>query len=315
MALLGWAQLQAQTVHTVDNNAGSVAQFNNLGTAIAAAAPGDIILIAGSPTNYGNHNIYKELHFVGVGTFLGQNGVPGLSNNISAAGFNFYNDNSLGNASGSSVVGVAAGPLQSLPGCNDILVDKCYNNGNNWRFQGSATITRCYTRNDIRIDAADSSISNTIAYTINMTATNQSLINCVVRRQISTVNNQFVRNCIFLEEVSGTSLDLAAEYTYCLKVGGSGLPDNGTNINGGLLSDVFTLVGRGDEDRYYELKEGSAATGKGLGGVDIGAFGGAKPYVLGMVPGRPRIARFDVPPTATGLAELTIEVQAQAFAE
>ncbi len=314
LGAFSWAQLQAQTVHTVDNNAGAVAQFSGVQAAIDAASPGDIILIAGSPTYYGTFDIYKELHFVGVGYFLGTNGVPGLSTHGASVGLNFRNNPSLGNSAGSSATGLS-GLKNSDPGANNIVIDKCYDAQNNWRFQGNVTITRCYSRNDIRIDAADSSISNTITWTVNLIAANQSLTNSVIRREIQTTSNQTVRNCIFLEPVTGNSLDLAADYTYCLKVGGGGLPDDGTNINGALLTDVFAAVGASDVDAYYELKEGSLAADAGFGGVDMGAYGGDKPYVLSGIPGRPRMTRFDIAPTATGLTELTFEVESQAFAE
>ncbi len=309
-----WAQLQAQTVHTVDGNAGAVAQFSGVQAAIDAASPGDTILIAGSPDYYGTFNIYKELHFVGVGFFLSTNGVPGLSTHGASVGLNFKNDNLLGNSAGSSATGLN-GLLNSDPGANNIIIDKCYNAANNWRLQGSVTITRCYSRNEIRIDAADSSISNTIIWGVHMTATNQSLTNSVVRGYTNTIPNQNITNCIFLEAVNGASLDLDANYTYCLKTGGGGLPNNGTNVNSVLLGDVFTAVGAADVDAYYQLKDGSLAVGAGLGGVDMGAYGGAKPYVLSGVPGRPRMTRFDIAPTATGLTELTFEVESQAFAE
>ena len=61
-------QLSADVL-TVDNSPGSVAMYSSLFTAIAEASPGDTLLLAGSPNHYGDHHIYKKLHFVGVGYF------------------------------------------------------------------------------------------------------------------------------------------------------------------------------------------------------------------------------------------------------
>jgi hypothetical protein len=79
-------------VITVDNNAGSVAQYSNLGTAIAEADAGDTILIAGSPNAYGTFNVYKQLHFVGAGYFLAENSIPGLSSNVSTVSMTIKKD-------------------------------------------------------------------------------------------------------------------------------------------------------------------------------------------------------------------------------
>ncbi len=51
--LFALSQASAATL-TVDNNAGSVVMFTGVQAAIDAADPGDTILIAGSPTFYGD---------------------------------------------------------------------------------------------------------------------------------------------------------------------------------------------------------------------------------------------------------------------
>lgn len=318
IGILPWSSvLQAQTVHTVDNNAGSVAEYSNLQTAIIEAATGDTILIAGSPNYYGLLNVYKELHFVGVGYYLATNSVPGLSTNASAVVLRFKNDISLGNSTGSSVSGLS-GFLVSEAGVT-LTVDKCYDAGNTWNFNGPVTITRSSSRNAITIreSSTSASISNSVIYSLNMLGTNQSATNCIIRHEIYTVPSQNVTNCILLAAVTGTRLDLEADFTYCMKIGGGGLPTgDGTNVNNVLLTDVFTGAG-GDQaiDRCYVLKDGSPAIGAGLLNEDMGIFGGDNPYVLSGVPGRPRLTRFDIPPTATGLTDLTFEVESQAFAE
>jgi hypothetical protein len=131
-------------VITVDNNAGSVAQYSSLASAITEADPGDTLLIVGSPSSYGSHSIYKELHFIGVGYFLAENNIPGLSTNHTLAHITFKQDNSLGDSDNSSAAGIS-GALNSDPGVSGLIIDKCYSPSWNWRFQGQVTVTTCYT--------------------------------------------------------------------------------------------------------------------------------------------------------------------------
>ena len=69
IAALGCALLAINIAHsailTVDNKVGSVAMYNSVQSACNAAAPGDTILIAGSPTGYGGLTITKRLNLVG----------------------------------------------------------------------------------------------------------------------------------------------------------------------------------------------------------------------------------------------------------
>ena len=305
--------LSAATL-TVDNSPGSVAMYTSVPSAVAAADPGDTILIGGSPNSYGGaHPIYKELHFVGVGWYLGVNGIPGLSNNEVLLHLDFKKDNSLGDSSGSSVTG-CHGQYQSDSGVSGIVIDKCRSFSWNWNFIGQATVTRSNNRNVIWLRAANSHISNSIVGSLRLLTANNSATNCVVRTGLQEcVTNTTITNTIFLEDVTWNG---NPDFTYCLDIGLSRLPVGNGNINGVFLTDVFTLTG-GDANhgRYYQLKEGSPAIGEGFGDVDMGAFGGSNPYHLSGVPGRPRMTRFNGPVTATGLTAVTIEVEAEAFPE
>ncbi len=102
--------------------------------------------------------------------------------------------------------------------------------------------------------------------------------------------------------------------SHCLAIGGSFLPAGGGNINGvGQLADVFVAMGSVDTDAFWQLKPGSPALGKGLAGVDMGAFGGSTPYILGGVPARPRLTRLSAPAVADSASGLRFEVDAQSF--
>ncbi|MGK0237760.1 MAG: hypothetical protein ACI92G_001222 [Candidatus Pelagisphaera sp.] len=298
---------------TVDNNGGSIAMYTSLATAIAAASPGDTLLIAGSPNHYGDHHLYKPLHFVGVGYFLTSNNIPGLSKNATNVHLRFKKDNSLGDSSGSSSTGTS-GLIESVAGVTGIVIDKCQSPSWNWDFYGSTTVTRSYNQHAVQFRTSNSSISNSVIGNLQLHVSNLSATNCVVRGTLGAATGTNVTNTIFTI-TSGASLSSNPTYTFCLNIGASLLPAGNGNINGKLLPEVLTAIGSVNEDRYFQLNEGSAAAGTGLSGDDMGVFGGSNPYVLGGVPGIPRMTRFNGPETATGLSVVTIEVEAEAFAE
>lgn len=308
-------QLSAQKVITVDNNAGAVAQYSNLADAITDAEANDTILIAGSPDGYGTHNIYKRLHFVGVGYFLDENEIPGLNTHSSKCTLNFKQDNSLGDSSGSSATGLQGG-LNSDAGASDIVIDKCFDGTTTWHFNGKVTITRVFHQNTIRMDAADSTLSNTIVSSVRATDSGDvTITNCVIRNDINVTTGVGFANCILVSD-NPTHFDGDGNYAFCMNIGASHLPGGSNNINNVLLTNVFTLTGgNAAVDRYWTLKIGSAAEGVGLDGVDMGAFGEPDPYVLSGVPGRPRLTRFGVSPIATGESPLAVEIESEAFAE
>jgi hypothetical protein len=287
--------------------------YSNLGTAIAEASPGDTLLIAGSPFHYGDHWIYKELHFVGVGWFLATNGIPGISKDWTGVHLRFKKDNSLGDSSGSSATGTS-GIIESVAGVTGIVVDKCQSPGWNWNFFGPVTITRSYNQHTMYLHATNSSISNSIIGRLHLNIANTSATNCVVRDYIAAVTSTSVTNTVF-RVATGASWSNNPTYTFCLNIGASFLPEGNGNINGQLLPDVLRAVGDINRDQYYQLSESSVAKGVGLGGDDMGAFGGSDPYVLSGVPGLPRMTRFNAPLTATGLTAVTVEVEAEAFPE
>ena len=77
IALATVALSASATVHTVNNNLNGPGQFSSIQVAIDAAASGDTIYIASSPSNYGNPSlgrfvVSKKLTFIGVGMRPGE---------------------------------------------------------------------------------------------------------------------------------------------------------------------------------------------------------------------------------------------------
>ena len=225
----------------------------------------------------------------------------------------FKKDNALGDSTGSSASGTH-GYLESQSGVT-VTVDKCYNDGHNWSFDGPTTITRTYSRSWIILRNAASLISNSITENLRLTTAGINASNCVIRQSIDgSVTGTNFTNCIFLA-TNGGHWEAAPTFDYCINIGGSFLPASATNTNGALLVNVLAATGATNMDQYYLLSEGSIALGTGLSGDDIGAYGGNNPYMLSGIPGRPRMTRFSLPPTATGLTAVTVEVEAEAHPE
>ena len=159
---------------------------------------------------------------------------------------------------------------------------------------------------------ATSSVSNTISRNLRLETAGITATNCVIRESIDfTVTGTTFTNCIFLT-TNSAHWESVPTFDYCINIGGSFLPNTGTNTNGALLTDVLTASGAINTDQYYRLSEGSIAEGTGFNGDDIGAYGGDDPYQISGMPGRPRMTRFTLPPTATGLTAVTVEVEAEA---
>lgn len=80
---------------------------------------------------------------------------------------------------------------------------------------------------------------------------------------------------------------------------------------GAKVEDIF--VNEGNQEEKYKLKEGSAALGYGINGVDCGVFDGQYPYVLS---GRPRFVPYiydaQIPNTPTdGKLNITLKIKSQ----
>jgi len=163
----------------------------------------------------------------------------------------------------------------------------------------------------LTLDVSNSSISNSILSTVLLQQPNISVTNCVINISIDAVPNTTITNTIF-RITDAAKWDNDPSFDYCMTVGSSFLPEGNGNLNDQSQAAVFAQT---SSDSFYQLKEGSPAIGAGLGGADMGAFGGPKPYVLAGLPGVPRLTRLTVPTTATGLTALTFEVEAEAFPE
>lgn len=308
---------------TVDNNPGAVAQYTNFADAYAAAMNGDTILLAGSPAAYGNHAILKRLIIIGPGYTLGG---QTLNRNTAKITISTLKNNFGETSENSRFIGLE---VTLRDGANNnfaphVEYDRCAvitTNTFTDRLTKPVLFRRCLFLGwgpSFSNGTEGSVISNSIFLTTTFsTGRNISLDGCVVNTSAigSESGSSSIINTIFIKGVP-TSLTQNVSLVNCMSVETNSLPNHSGNINGPINPlNVFVGGTSTDIDVYYRLKVGSPAIGSGLGGIDMGAFGGSTPYIPSGLPGIPRLTKLAVPTTATSTSGLRFEVSAQAFGE
>jgi hypothetical protein len=325
-ALLAAAGLASAKTLTVDNKPGSVAMFTSLQAAVDAADPGDILLIAGSPTSYGEVRLVKRLNFVGPGWDLEANRIPGVNVHNAQFGFSGGRD-ADGACSGSTFTGLEMRFMNELnlpaPGPMDALVfDRCKIYANDRFRDWKKVIRRSWIQGLGNLAFPGSSISNSIFDGFVNLGLGTTVNNCVFLFDGNLTNwgsheQSSISSSIFVGRITPEVFRsrFKGSATYCMATaeldGPTFLPAGGENINGIAAEVAFVFTGT--SDGRWRLRPNSPARGKGFNGVDMGAFGGATPYVLSGVPPIPRVTRFVVPSTVTSTSGLRFEVDAQAF--
>ncbi|MBI4658765.1 MAG: hypothetical protein HY735_07930 [Verrucomicrobia bacterium] len=337
ICLISSSALAQNRVLTVDNNPGAVAMFKNITDAYEAAKGGDTILLAGSPNQYGQLVIKKRLNLVGPGYYLAENKIPGLSTQYAYVGI------SLGigpesSSAGSTFTGLylSIQPDSGITGAayeriGNIIIDRCFGTGGYFDYQ--VTIRRSLITGHIHLQASGSSIRNSIiggpefgAVSLNLKG-GTTAANCVFAALPNTEELSSISSSIFaLINPDVTAAQYAqsvkGSVSYSMAVapaplfgstfkGANFLPVGGGNING--IATELVFAGTGAVDAKWKLRANSPAMGKGFDGVDMGAFGGPSPYILGGVPSIPRVTRFVVPAAVTSTSGLRFEVDAQSF--
>jgi len=321
LAVLAVTGMASAKVITVDNKPGSVAMFTSAQAAVDAAVPGDTILLAGSPTSYGTIRLSKSLNLAGPGWGLEENKVPGINKNAASCAISVGRDVN-GSSSGSTFTGLAVEYWlywDSSAAVDGHTLDRCRVDGGVNAFWGRVTITRCVFPTGVELNRSGSKISNSIILSSCKLGLGVTADHCVFSNPNVVFGNELssVSNSLFFGRPTQETFrsNFRGSVTYCMATaeldGPTFLPEGGGNING--VPVELACVWTGSTDGKWQLRTNSPAKGKGFNGVDIGAFGGALPYVLSGVPSTPRVTRFVVPSTVTSTSGLRFEVDAQAF--
>jgi hypothetical protein len=310
---------------TVNNQPGAVADFTSLSSALTAATSGDRLLIAGSPTNYGNVTVPTSgLTLIGVGYLRSENGLPAdASGNNHSAKFSLALGVAAASINGLTVVGCEVDSLVLSGSHSNLLFDRCFiggfptvENDTNTRF------IRCYIVNGLSfLSGTNSSVLGSILG--GLVLRNSSVAShCIIRSTgvfawpvpsggtvLGIDATSSASNLIVDSTTTSTSYppSITGSVTHSIGLGSITLPVGGGNQQGLVKSNVVEATG--PLDATWRLKAGSVAVGAASDSTDIGAFGGVSPYVLSGVPGAPRITRLLVPAMASPITGLSIEVE------
>jgi hypothetical protein len=297
---------------TVDEDESRPADFRNVQQAVDAAAPDDVILLAGRPgsvpADYGWLNLSKRLIIKG----------PGYGDRSSQVNIKLFPG-----ADGSRFEGLilhldSESDESSVDG---IVINRC--TGGDWTLYGDRhTISQSFTHGYLQILGNQCMVRNTFSK-LHIYGDRAVVEHCVIDvptaiategggAYFSFGSETSVSNSIIIRPGGNTTF-AAGTIRNCLALGDDNiLPLGNGNISGGLLEDVFEGPFSWPTDTSYRLKNGSLAKGAGLGGVDMGMFGGTKPYVIGGIPPIPRVTSLIVPAVVPDSSGLTFEVEAEA---
>ncbi len=315
----GAVSLFQAKVWTVDNNTGSAwANFTNLDTAQYRAVNGDTLLISGSPNSYGSFNITKQLKLFGPGYLFAENQIA------SPTGYSAILGNIQILVSNVTLMGLSFGGITISSGnavqLQNNIISRCrissnvtITNSSNIQFtrnlcSGSLYINQSQIPSNIKV------IGNYFGGGIQEAASDTSNNSIEIANNIfagtSRLYQEQLKNCIFTNTaasiITGTNPDF--RNNICT---GSQLPaTNGNQLNVNM-NDVFILTG--SEDGKFLLKQASPAIGAGLGGVDIGMYGGTDPYVISGLPPIPFIYQMNIIPSGTSESGIPVTVKIRAI--
>jgi len=318
------------TIITVDNNYPSIGNYSTLQAAHDGANPGDTVYVLPSNTAYPGIDVYKKLIFLGPGFDLGQ---PVLKT-AKISGTMFFHP-----PSGGSSIGGFDNYFIITADADNLAIRK--------NKLGMITVRPSHvgtviTQNFIKGYTSDYLVkvdSNNQVYLannkiINMykepgygfyymgygvladkPSTSITIINNVIRVNFHTLENRGcamtttnatcdVINNIFIDG----QLYIAAGTTYMNNMHNRwDLPAGNGNQND--ISPDATFVDHGNSD--FHLLPGSPARGSGLGGVDMGLYGGVIPFDDNGYPGIPSIYYLDVPSGGSQQTGVNVTIKAK----
>ena len=336
---------------TVDNNVANPADFRTIQEAVDAAAVGDTILVSGSTQAYSSFTSTKRLNIKGqaVGTL---SPAARVSSSVRFDEvYDVQSPDHLRNASGSLLEGLEVGDISidgmcsgvtikrcsasniTLNGCSGGMVVNCWASNVYFRTSSAPPIDNGPTRN---FRGTGNSVIGTWADRILFGVPANTLVeNCVLGVYVGgatetsgpvetgSLNDTapfVVRNTILIGKATiyhstASSGNASAVFDRCLSIGGTVLPAGSGNLSVAYTQfpNVFVnATPNANAPETFVLKAGSPAIGAGLGGVDMGMYGGSAPFVANYVPALPRINYLAVPPLVPDSTGLTFQVQAEA---
>lgn len=313
--------------------------FNTLAEGYTNAVNGDTLYIEPSPTPHtGNLNVTKLITFLGAGFFHAEN--AGLSSNTNRSVFNLRLNFAEG-SSGSKVISITF--LSEGSGIdlrtNNIEIFSCSFFGSGSTALGRQFPFDIYVANleNIVIKGCYfSQFDNSQGYIFNLSDNaspkNFVFVNNISERRFWIANNTtgIIANNLFRGDNFRVGENSQLQIHNNIFLGtttvtlpspiGSNLSHNiansslfGTaNNNQSNISESDIFIGGDSPDAKYLIKENGPADGKGRDGVDIGPFGGPKPYKLSGLPDIPTIYDFSTSGVANPDGKLPVSIKVRA---
>jgi len=334
----------AQTIRRVNNNPGvtGVNVYTTAQAAHDAAVANDILMIEPSSTSYGDLILTKPLKVYGNGYYLDTNTelkVDNRSSTLETLAFNTGSGGSL--ISGLEITGyrdLNYGLNQyssiAIHGVSNIEIQRCKLSFGlyllNYSLGGTIVntnvsniiIRKNYLQNGAGPGAIAISPYPIAGYTIsNVIVENNIISSGGLRANNSTIQNWVVTNNTF---TTSTPSLVNSVFANNLLVGGGSITFNNVSSSFNVSSTVSfsndsgnqnsvnvtnELIGTGTGislDEQYQLKSGSTLKTAGSGGTEVGAYGGATPYVVSGISAIPSIVNMSN--TATGSNTVPLQV-------
>ena len=290
----------------VNNNQGITADFKTAQAAndSSAVMPGDTIHLEPSTASYGDLYTSKRLVWISIGYFTGAH--PGeeysaYSGKVDFLGINPGSDN--------SVFSINANAQCRISAANIGLI-RCYINVGitfstvNSSMPSNDLVMNCYIAGSILVyTGSNHNITNNIVegYLYIAPAGGATVTNNVfnaVTTGPNYINNSVIQNNIFNKTNSPYTFTLC-DVEYNMSGAANILPAGNSNQNNVLMSTVF-INDNGTSDGDFVLKASSPALGAGIGGIDMGAYGGSTPFRAALQPAIPAIYKIIAPASPTG---------------
>ena len=333
----------AQTTFIANSNPGATGGtnvftgVNSINSAVTAAANGDIIYVVPSSVTYNGPSLNgKQVSIIGGG--FNPNKPSGAVSTVSGI---------YANANNFRLSGIVFTTDVNIPGpFSNIMIDKCklkvITDGSGGSAKGNLIIQNCIMGEGvggaalyIGVGSTNVRISNNIIYG-----------NSTASYVVSNLNGAIIENNIFIGSASGSTVPAFNLVTNCTVKNNIfyGIRPQGTstaNYTGNTLSNnlsfgasdntfstingntsvsnvvnknpLFVNLPFGNSFSFsYDasLQATSPAKGTGLGGIDMGIFGGLNPYdIYGT--SLPIVQAVTAPGVATQGSNLTVRVQAK----
>jgi hypothetical protein len=324
--LLATATHAQTTIRRVNNNPGvtGVNVYTTAQAAHDAAVPNDILIIEPSVTTYGNLTLTKPLKIYGNGYFLSTNTeLKADQRNSILANLDFN-----AGSGGSEISGIYFTNSVTVNGISNLIIQRCYFDvplsinsftgiGTVYNNVTNILVSGNYSPGAIIGSAAGSKtisnvlVTNNIVQSIN--ANSPDIQNWIVRNNTIHTNPGGLTNGIFENNLLTLSNGGAPAFINCTVSNNvsrvaSFSSGFGNQNNFSIAPELITAGAGISPDEAYQIKAGSPLKTAGSGGTEVGAFGGATPYVVSGIPAIPSIVNMSNTATGSNTVPLSVTI-------